>query len=664
MANIATLPQLLVNKIAAGEVVERPASVVKELLENSLDAGAKRVAVDIEDGGKRLIRISDDGCGIAPDQLPLAVAPHATSKIAQEADLYTIASFGFRGEALASIASVSQVDIVSRQADAIEGAALTINGGDLAPTTPAAGAPGTTITVQNLFFNTPARRKFLRRPNTEMGHISEQFTRVALANPDVHLTLSHNGRLLHELPAGASLRDRVAALFSRELAQGLLSVARRERDIEIDGLIGLPQHSRPSSQWQYVFLNGRCIRDRFISHALREAYRGLMEPSRQPVVFLFLRVPAEAVDVNVHPAKTEVRFADSNVIHSQVLAALRDRLLSTDLSATYQGSHNATARKGQSAPNPQPGQSCETETPEQRRERVRRAMADFFKTSGPPQNTPNAPPAPTTPTGEMTQTGPNTAPTMNSDTRPPLPSAIPDTSPDHAPEAPAQPASQYAADHPSPAPDPSTAPQANPAATPPAQPGELEPSKHYVQIHNSYLVTESDDGMVIVDQHALHERIIYERLHQQVSNGTLSSQRLLIPETVDVTANQMAAMEKAGPLLESLGVLLEPFGPRTVAVQGFPTLLERVGPAEFVGDLLDLLVAQAGKVSREQLLHELLDMMACKAAVKAGDPLTQQEIEALLAQGKNVDRASNCPHGRPTSIKLSLAQLEKQFKRT
>ena len=660
MAKITVLGQHLVNKIAAGEVVERPASVVKECLENSLDAGARRIAVEVEDGGKRFIRISDDGAGIGADELVLAVAPHATSKLTQEADLYAIASFGFRGEALASIASVSQVEIFSRRAEAIEGASLAVSGGEMSAVQPAAGAPGTTVTVRNLFFNTPARRKFLRTANTEMGHISEQFTRAALANPEVHFTLSHNGKLVQELPAGVSLRERVAALFSRELAEGLLDVGRRDREIEISGLIGLPQQSRASSQWQYVFLNGRCIRDRFISHAVREAYRGLIEPSRQSVVFLFLRVPAETVDVNVHPAKAEVRFADSNVIHSEVLAALRDRLLSTDLSASYQGPGKGAAGGGsESARDGDMGPSREGESPEERRDRVRRAMADFFKTTGPPTAMPAVSQAPIQPPGGPGQSGPASGPRVEG--------AIGQEGTTERVDSSSEVASGEAASAVTafePVQTETAREESSATAGQGQEPSGLEPSKHYVQIHNSYLVTESDEGMVIVDQHALHERIIYERLHEQVSQGSLASQRLLIPETVEVTAGQMAALEKAAGLLESLGVLIEPFGPRTVAVQGFPTLLERVGAAEFVGDLLDLLVAQAGKVSREQLLHELLDMMACKAAVKAGDPLSEQEIEALLAQGRRVERGSNCPHGRPTTIRLSLAQLEKEFKRT
>ncbi len=628
MAKIAELPQHLVNKIAAGEVVERPASVVKELLENSLDAGAMRITVDIEDGGKRLIRISDNGSGISFEELTLAFAPHATSKILKEDDLYSIATMGFRGEALASIASVSQVEIISRQADAIEGGRLEISGGHHAEPLPSPSAVGTVISVRNLFFNTPARRKFLRAVNTEMGHITEQFTRIALANPEVHLILTHNGRKVHELPAGQSLRDRLGILFSNPLAQDLIPIERNDREIKITGLIAPPQHARSGSQWQYIFLNGRHIRDRFIGHAIRESYRGLLAPNRQPVVFLFIQLAPDAVDVNVHPAKTEVRFSNSNAVHSEVLAAIRDRLLSTDLSvpvsdqALEPGADSPASvvrpvrTHGQADVAMLPDRET-GESKEERQQRVRQAMADFFKGAPPPSSSRPV-------DGHRPSYRSQTSPVRS-----------------HGQEDVAMP------------PDVREIPVSDP-----------EPPHRYLQVHNTYLVAETENGILIIDQHALHERVIYEQLHRQVSQGALVCQRRLIPETLEVTAKQMAALENAADILKELGIVTEPFGPRTIAIQGFPSLLDKVQPAAFLADLLDVLISQSGNVSKEQLLHELLDMMACKAAVKAGDALTDEEICSLLAQRDQVERSSNCPHGRPTTIRLSLDQLEKQFKRT
>ncbi|MCH9021289.1 MAG: DNA mismatch repair endonuclease MutL, partial [Planctomycetes bacterium] len=372
MSQIAHLPSHLVNKIAAGEVIERPASVVKELMENSFDAGATRIDVEIAEGGKKLIQVRDNGSGINPDELPLAVASHATSKIANDEDLFRINTFGFRGEALASIASVSQLEIISRSPQAGEGARLEIAGGDQQSVSPAAALAGTQIAIRNLFFNIPARRKFLRAINTEWGHIAEQFVRLAIAHCNVHLTLTHNGRKVHDLPADQSLRERIERLFSQELAQSLISIRRAEGDIEISGLIAPPQHSRANAQWQYILLNNRHIRDRIISHALREGYRGLMEIHRYPIVFLFLKIAPDRVDVNVHPATSEVRFYDSNVVHSQVLAAIRDRLLSSDLRP--QVTLNA------------PDQTQSPQQDGNQQQRVRQAIADFFQKTPPTSN--------------------------------------------------------------------------------------------------------------------------------------------------------------------------------------------------------------------------------------------------------------------------------------
>ncbi len=612
MSVIKVLPQHLVNKIAAGEVVERPMSVVKELLENSLDAGAGRVTIDIEDGGKKLIRIADDGRGMTAEEIALAFTPHATSKIANEDDLAAIHTLGFRGEALASIASISQVEVISRPADQIEGARLVIQGGDFEPVTPAPASVGTTMSIRNLFYNTPARRKFLRTSNTEMGHITEQFIRIALAYPHAHLTLNHNGRTLHDLPADQSLRQRIADLFTAELAQDLIPIQRSDHGVEVSGLIAPPQQSRAAKQLQYVFLNGRFIRDKFIGHAIREGYRGMMEINRQPVVFIFLKLDPAEVDVNVHPTKIEVRFVNSNSVHSQVLAAIRDRLLGSDLSVPLRTKPDAddTAQAA-------PSLDDNLRDDEQHRQRVRQAMVDFFKTNAPGSSGSAPAQHSTRPAGQLPQQR-----------------LIPDTE-------------RFCADSPAPAPPevrPLAADDANERLSPSSQPSARPPVR-FIQIHNSYLAVESPEGMIIVDQHALHERVIYEQLYAQHNSGPLPSQRALIPETIDVSPSQMAAMEEYRETLEELGVFVEQFGPRTIAIQGFPALLNKACPRTFIADLLDILVEQAGRVSREQLIHHLLDMMACKAAVKAGDHLNDDEIQALLAQREKVERAGNCPHG-------------------
>lgn len=645
MAKIKVLSQHLVNKIAAGEVVERPASVIKEMMENSIDADATRISVEVEDGGKKLIRISDNGCGISSDDLALAFAPHATSKIAGDDNLFAIATFGFRGEALASIASVSHVEIVSRPPDAVEGAKMLISAGQPQPIVPAPAAVGTTITVSKLFFNIPARRKFLRTANTEMGHITEQFTRIALAHTEVQLSLTHNGRNLYDLPADQTLTKRIGELFTPELTDGLFPIQRKDRNVEITGLIGHPQQSRTGTKWQYVFLNGRHIHDRFITHAIREAYRGVLEINRQPIVFLFLRVPFETVDVNVHPAKTEVRFADSNLIHSQVLAAIRDRLLSSDLTVSVRtgngsipsGSSNGGSARGSMLPDDR----------QDRQQHIRQAMADFFKTASKTSTKPIYAPA------ESAFRTPGQAHT------PPVGTQQPPTSAQR-PNGPSQTAPST-----SPPPLYSQVPAAAEIAdNDKAQSGDDLDTAPVMQIHNSYLVTQSNDGLIIIDQHALHERIIYEKLSHQLAQGPLTSQRSLIPEIVDVTTRQMAMIEEQTDILADLGITLEQFGPHSIAIQSFPMLFDKASPGPFVTDLLDLLVEQSGLLTREELIHHVLDMMACKAAVKAGDPLTDSEIRALLQQQHLIQRTATCPHGRPTTISLTLTELEKQFKRT
>src|SRR3954454_25096562 len=333
MPTIQQLSPSVVNKIAAGEVIERPASVVKELLENAVDAGATRIDVRLEKGGSDVIRVADNGCGIAVDELPLAVASHATSKITSADDLFSIATLGFRGEALASIAEISRLLIRSRTAESTSGAELEVVGGVAGPVSPVGCPVGTTIEVRNLFFNTPVRHKFLRSVQTEIGHSIEAMTRLALAHPHIHFTIAHNGRTIHDLPPVADIRGRIAAFFGNELARDLIEIKSENDGILLSGYVANPMHSRATGRMQYLFLNGRAIRDRSLQHALGEAYRGLILTGRQPICFLRLEMPADSVDVNVHPTKQEVRFQDSGRLYSQLLGTLRTKFLTTDLTA-------------------------------------------------------------------------------------------------------------------------------------------------------------------------------------------------------------------------------------------------------------------------------------------------------------------------------------------
>ncbi len=623
MPRIQVLSDLLVNKIAAGEVIERPASVVKELVENSLDAGARHIEIAVEQGGQKLIRVTDDGEGMDREDIALCIYPHTTSKIQSEDDLTRIRTMGFRGEALASIASIAQMRIVSRRRDTDEAHEIRAAGDRIEPLMAAAGPPGTSIEVRELFFNVPARKKFLRTAQTEMGHISEQIARIALVHPEVEFRVTHNGRVVHHLRATEQMRGRIADFFGRELAENLLSLSRSERGLTISGLAGLPADSRSSQKWQYIFLNGRYIRDRFISHAVREAYRGLMDPSRYPVIFLALTVNPDTVDVNVHPTKIEVRWRDSNIIYSQVLSCLRDRFLNADLTVPLKMGPSAADSTGE-------GES--EEAAEARRQEIRQSIADFFKRA-----TPIVGPGPSD----------NAAPSLGGSPR-----FSPSENFTHRSFAPS-----FASIR---ATDTFTAETTLPADVAPPQ---ETAAGQAIQIHNTYLVAETGEGVVIIDQHALHERILFEQLSEQFSRGPLEAQRLLIPETVEVSPDQIAVIEEHEETLKRLGFEISPYGPGTLAIHAAPTLLTEERMADFARDMLDRMADQSNPTSTEQIINDLLSMMACKAAVKAGDRLTAEEITALMAKRHLVDRGSNCPHGRPTSLRLSIDDLERQFKR-
>ena len=602
---IQQLSTALVNRIAAGEVIERPASVVKELVENALDAGATQILVEIEDGGRELIRIIDDGGGIPPGDLPLAFAEHATSKLSCDEDLFRIATMGFRGEALASIGSVSHARLLSRTMEHDAAYEVFNRGGEIGIPQAAAGNLGTTIEIRNLFFNTPARRKFMKGAPTEFGHISEMVLRLSLPHPKVGFKVLHNGRTSLDLPA-TSADERLLEAWPKEFREQRLTILARDAEQKISGLIGLPELAKPTGKYQFFYLNGRHIKDKFIQHATREAYRGLTEPGRYPACVLMIEVPPQDVDVNVHPTKIEVRFRDSGRIHGLVMSAIREKLLSNDLTPA------AIPMRADGGVPPV----------FQVRDDMRTKLAAFFR-DGSTEGAESGPVYQST-----FQLSPGPAPTSRFDFNAPPPPT------DSIAETP----------HP-------------PLAVSPSRPSAI-------QLHNSYLVAQTDEGMVIIDQHALHERVMYEELRARLLRGPLESQRMLIPQTLSASSRQIALLDQIQPLLQRLGIEVSPFGPGTLAVQAFPTFLSKLDPATFVRELLERGEQELLDLHEEEILHELLDMMACKAAVKAGDPLTSAEIEALLARRELIDRSSNCPHGRPTTLRLTLNDLEKQFKRT
>lgn len=664
MPEIRQLPQSVVNKIAAGEVIERPASVVKELLENSVDAGATRIDVAVEKGGTDLIRIADSGCGIEPSQLPLAVASHATSKIRDADDLFRVGTLGFRGEALASIAEISHLLLRSRVSADAAGAELEVQGGRLGEVVPCGCPPGTCLEIRNLFFNTPVRRKFLKSTQTEMGHVGEAFTRVAVAHPRIHFTLRHNDRPVYDLPPVESWRERIATFFGDDLAEGLIAVESQNDGIRLSGYVANPSFNRGNNRMQYLFLNGRYIRDRSLQHALGEAYRGLLLTGRFPIAFLRMELPPEIVDVNVHPCKLEVRFQDGGRLYSQLLGTLRTRFLTTDLTARVQTPVAASVGIGQAG-----GDSELAHDPfdaeQHRRELVQWATGQA--TSGD-----TSVPAPLRQNSlDLTYARREShVPDFRPFGRelgfaPPRASAAPLTD-NGVVAGVAHVANGSTVTLPEPAPfDEQPVWNQEPSELPasPRDPRLPAHTQFGVQIHDRYLITESPEGMVVIDQHALHERVLYEQLREKVLGGRIEIQQLLVPEPVTLPPAEAAAVLDAREALEQLGIRVEPFGGDTVLISAYPAILANLNPAELLRQVVEGLMANGSVPQRRDLLDELLHMVSCKAAIKAGDRLTAEEISALLEQRHLYQDTHHCPHGRPTALVFTREELDKRFKR-
>ncbi len=600
---IRQLPPNLVNQIAAGEVVDRPASVVKELVENALDAGATRIEVRLEGGGRDRIEVSDDGAGISAAELPLAVAAHATSKIASLDDLLSIATCGFRGEALASIGSVARLTVTSRARDAREAASIQVDHGATSPVRPAAANQGTRVEVERLFGQVPARRKFLRSEPTEAGRVVEVLEWIALARPQVWFTLWQDGRKSLELPAQADPARRVVDVIGESLAQEPLAVQADAAmaagsPISVWGLLARPAAARVAAKGLRFTLNGRPIADRGLLHAVREAYRGLVEPGRTPVGFLAVEMDPREVDVNVHPAKSEVRFRQPAAVHSLVHRAVKAALRAANLMPEFPLA---------APPGPGQGGGAWPSRPE---------AAAGAGWSG---------------SGEVGGA--------------------------HAGDSGFDFGELHRALS-----QPATAAMAVPAAA-----AELPmpiAAPRFLQAGRAWLVTSDAQGLVVVDQHALHERVMFERLKARTLAGPLESQPLLAPRIEPATALEVERLEEARPLLERLGFDVRAGGPRSLAVHAEPVfLIERgVDPVEVLREWLGRDTFDAAG-DGEALLAEVLDMMACKAAVKAGDALSDREVAELLRQLEEVERSTNCPHGRPTAMRIPWRELERRFGR-
>lgn len=665
MSRIQQLSPSVINKIAAGEVIERPASVVKELMENSVDALSTRIDVDIVAGGGELIRIVDDGEGIHPDDLLLAVTSHATSKIRNADDLFGVQTMGFRGEALASVAEVSRLRIRSRTPDQSHGMELCVNLGEVTPPRACGCPPGTQIEIRNLFENTPVRRKFLKTTSTEFAHISEQFTRVALANPRLHLVLRHNEKIVVELPACDRPLDRLKLFFGKDITEGLIPVESSQDGVRMWGYIGHPDTGKATRKHQYLFLNGRWITDRSLQHALTEGYRGLLMVGRQPVAFLFIELPPDRVDVNVHPTKIEVRFQDSQQLFRQLLAMIRSKFLSMDLQSPLR----LPTGPAFSGPGALTGLTPPVAGTMQHQKELASEFSDWAM-------------------GKMNRPDPtfssDTTSSVASATRTEIaPSAIepwmigqrfagePQASSRTPNERPAADGSVEEAEQATPdavatlteEPRADTTSVTKPAGTT----SGFTATYRAMQVHDCYLIVETSEGVTVIDQHALHERIMYEHLRNRVLSGAVESQRLLVPQPVEVTSKEAAVILEQTESLQRLGLGVEDFGNGTLIVTSYPAMLRKVDLQELVRDLIVKLEessSSGGPTSaRRDILDELLHMMSCKAAVKAGQRLSQEEIESLLMQRHLVDDAHHCPHGRPTALSLSRAELDRQFGR-
>lgn len=592
MPRIRPLSPELVNQIAAGEVVERPASVVKELVENSLDAGATKLEIDIEEGGARLIRVRDDGGGIPADELPLALAQHTTSKIATLEDLEHVRTLGFRGEALASIASVSHFALTSRAVGADAAWRVAREGGKLEDARPAQHPPGTTVEVRDLFHSVPARRKFLRAERTEFGHIDELVKAIALARADVEIRLSHNAkpvRLLRPASDEIALAARVGDILGEQFPAQSLRVDHAGAGMRVSGWLGLPTASRSQPDQQFFYVNGRLVRDRVVTHAVRQAYADVLFHGRHPAYVLFLELPPEGVDVNVHPAKSEVRFRESRLVHDFLYRTLNEALAETragaEISAT--ASHVSLAAMPAYRTIAQSGLGLG----------VREPMADYAALLG------SAAPA----VSAITANAPGLDAVASGDV-PPLGFAL-------------------------------------------------------AQLAGVYVLAENAQGLILVDMHAAHERITYEKLKNACACDGIHSQPLLVPLTLAVSEREAAVAQEHAEHLATLGFEIARGGPQSVIVRRYPGILDGADVGGLVRDVLGDLTTHGNSRRLEETQNEILATMACHGSIRANRRLTLPEMNALLREMEATERSGQCNHGRPTWVQLPMAELDRMFLR-
>jgi DNA mismatch repair protein MutL len=586
MQRITVLPPEVAGKIAAGEVITRPAAVVKELVENALDAGARTIHVEVVDGGCRRLRVSDDGCGMWPEEAPLALLRHATSKLRQDDDLLHLTTMGFRGEALPSIAAVARLELCTRSPDREVGCRLWVEGGVLREQVPWAGPAGTQVTVTDLFYNTPARRKFLRSQAAEQGQILELLRHLALGYPEIHFLVQAQGKTVLHVPAQRDPRERLATVLGLEWAEVMLPVAYEGGEVRLRGLVSPPNQHQASARQQYLFVNRRMVSDRLLTGALRQAYQGLLPKGRHPVILLEVTLPSELVDVNVHPAKAEIRFKDSQRVYAAVLTAIRQALEPTQRPGRQEFAQSWTA----------------TSLP-----RVREASpAVLFS---------ELPPLPVRPQPQLAA-------------MPPLPPTIPRPEPEVVP---------------------------------------LGPTWRFAdlpilgQLHDSYIVAQAPEGLLLIDQHAAHERVLFEQISQAKAEST-ARQSLLFPVTVELPPALAAWVETNLPTLQEVGLEVEPFGGTTFIVRAVPAYLAHLDVATLVPGL----IADLAPLPREEessLRTRLHLTLACRGAIKAGQRLDRSEMHQLLQQLDALETSSHCPHGRPLWRLISLTEIRQNFRR-
>ncbi len=626
---IQVLDPRLANQIAAGEVVERPSSVTKELIENAIDAGSQRIEVEIEQGGARLIKVRDDGIGIGEEDLPLALARHATSKIGSLEDLEGVSSLGFRGEALASISSVSRLELISNaEDDPRHGWRVVAEGrGMEARVTPAPHPRGTSVGVRDLFFNTPARRKFLRTEKTEFAHVEEAFRRQALSRYDIAWVLRHNQKVIHQLPAGhsaAARERRIASLLGKNFIEHARYIEREVGGIRLSGWVGLPTHSRSQADQQYFFVNGRVVRDRLVAHAVRQAYRDVLFNGRHPVFVLYLELDPDVVDVNVHPTKHEVRFRDGRMVHDFLYSSLHHSLASAkpaesaeehdaEVADTSGASPQGEASEvGAEQPRWQQQGIALTHSPDRHpgAERVRRFMQGYQALHPNHEETLLTPqPSPPSERGSEVREAPLAMPDNDPTAPPPLGFAL-------------------------------------------------------GQLHGIYILAQNAEGLVLVDMHAAHERIVYERMKTQLAAAKgLDAQPLLVPVSIAASRAEVATAESEQEAIAKLGIELDIAGPETLLVRQLPALLAQADPEALVRQMLEELARYGRTHQVEARVHELLSTMACHGSVRANRRLTIDEMNALLRDMERTERSDQCNHGRPTWTQMGLKALDRLFLR-